>query len=475
MTPTRVRLAGGISVLLALGVLSGLLPQAPADRTAGVDLPVAVPGTGRSLLLCPVGTPKSASTLDLGVSPAKAPGGLIGDTTMDVRQMSGGDEPSLDDLDVAIAERGRSVAKGLQAGAGVGILIDARGRLAAGLWASVASRARTGESAGLAVAHCLATRTGYVFTGLSERQGQHAQIQLINPDQAEARVDLDLYDTDGPLPDADSRRGISVPGGDRRTLDLDALAAGSNVLAARVEVSAGRVAAFALQSAKKGETAGGTDWAAPGVMGTSVVLPGVSPSAGGVRLAVATLGPNSGTAMIEVIDTVGAHRPAGDETVRLSPGQVREVDLSDVFDGEAASVRVTGDVDLTASLSMTAGRRLTAGATPRPGDLALSGAAQRLGGTVVFAGRAGPTKTAVQLTALGKDTSVVVRIRDHDGSVVNTLTVPLTADTTSRVDLGTSASGKQVVVSPADPDVVVAAATFEAAGRQPQFAVLPLS
>ena len=473
MTPTRVRLAGGVAVLIALGVLSGLLPPAPVDR-GPADLAVVVPGTGRSLLICPNGAPKSDnSTLDLGVYPVRPPEPVTADTQLAVRQMSGGDKPEVDDLDVAIAARGRSAAATLGAD-GVGVLVDGQGRLAQGLWASVSSKATRGESAGLAVAGCLAPRPEYVFTGLSERQGQHAQIQLVNPDQVEARVDLELYDTDGPVPDTESRRGISVPGGDRRTLDLDELAAGSSVLAARVGVSTGRVAAFALQSAQVGETTGGTDWAAPGAIATSLVLPGVTPSAGGVRLAIATLGPNSGTAMIEVIDTTGSHRPAGHETVRLSPGEVSEVDLSDVFDGEAASVRVTADVELTAGLSMTAGRGLTSGAAPRPGDLALSAAARRLGGPVVFTGRGGSTRTAVQLTALGEDTSVVVRIRDLRGSVVSTRTVRLPADTTKRVDLDVSARGHQVVVSPADPDVVVAAATFEAAGRQPQLSVLPL-
>jgi hypothetical protein len=297
---------------------------------------------------------------------------------------------------------------------------------------------------------------------------------LVNPDQAEARVDVDLYDTGGPLPDADSRRGISVPGGDRRTLDLDDLAAGSSAVAAKVEVTAGRVAAFALQSARTGETSGGTDWATPGAVGNSLVLPGVPPSVGKVLLEVATLGDDSGTATIEVIDTNGAHRPAGHETVQLTPGEVKEVDLTGAFDGAAASVRVTGDVTLTAGLSMTAGRRLTAGKAPRPGDLALTGGTRRLDGPAVFAGRAGGTTTAVQLTAVGKNTSAVVRVRDHGGSVVKNVTVRLDADTTSRVDLGTGARGNQVVVSPADRDVVIAAAVFEAAGRQPQFAVLPL-
>jgi hypothetical protein len=473
MTPTRVRLAGGIAVLIALGVLSGLLPPAPAHRGIA-NLPVVFPGTGRTLLICPNGTPKADdSTLDLGVYPVRPPERVTGDSDLTVRQMSGGDDPTFEDLDVTMTARGRSAATSLDA-SGVGVLVDGKGQLAQGLWASVSSIAAKGESAGLAVAGCLTTRPGYVFTGLSERQGQHAQIQLVNPDQIEARVDLELYDTDGPLPNSDSRRGISVPGGDRRTLDLDDLAAGSSVLAARVSVSTGRVGAFALQSAEVGETTGGSDWAPPGDVATSLVLPGVSPSVGAVRLAVATLGRNSGTATIEVIDTTGTHRPAGHETVRLSPGQVSEVNLSDVFDGAAASVRVTGDVELTAGLTMTAGRRLSAGAAPRPGDLALASAARRLGGPVVFAGRGGTTRTAVQLTAVGEATTVVVGVRDPDGSQVSRRTVKLAADTTSRVDLGAGAGDHQVVVTPADPGVVVAAAMFEAAGRQPQLSVLPL-
>jgi Family of unknown function (DUF5719) len=473
MTATRVRLAGGIAVLLALGVLSGLLPPAPAQPGTS-NLAVVIPGTGRTLLICPNGAPKAdARTLDLGVYPVRPPEQVTGDTQLAARQMSGGDDPEFDELDVTLAARGRSVSTALGAD-GVGVLVDGQGELAQGLWASVSSSATKGESAGLAVAGCLAASPEYLFTGLSERQGQHAQVQLVNPDQIEARVDLELYDADGPLPNADSRRGISVPGGDRRTLDLDDLAAGSKMLTARVKVTTGRVGAFALQSAEVGETTGGSDWAAPGDIATSLVLPGVSPSAGGVRLAVATLGQDSGTATIEVIDTTGAHRPSGHETLRLSPGQVKEVVLSDVFDGGAASVRVTGDVDLTAGLAMTAGPRLTSGDAPRPGDLALAGPAVPLRGAVVFAGRTGATRTAVQLTALGKDTSAVVRIREPDGSVVSTKIVSLKADTTSRVDLGTSAGGRQVVVSPADPDVVVAAATFEAAGRQPQVSVLPL-
>ena len=376
MTATKVRLAGGIAVLLALLLLSGLLPPAPQDR-GPAELAVVVPGTGRSLLICPNGTPGADNTaLDLGVYPVRPPEPVTGDSRLSVQQMTGGDEPELENLDVELAARGRSATVALEADH-AGVLVDGQGAFAQGLWATVSSKATRGESAGLAVAGCLAARPDYVFTGLSERQGQHARIQLVNPDQAEARVDLELYDTDGPLPNTESRRGLSVPGGDQRTLDLDDLAAGSSVLAARIEVSTGRVAAFALQSAQVGETTGGTDWASPGHIATSLVLPGVSPSAGAVRLAVATLGPDSGTATIEVVDTTGAHRPTGNETVRLSAGQVSEVDLSDAFDGKAAAVRVTGNVELTAGLSMTAGRRLTSGDAPRPGDLALAGAGRR--------------------------------------------------------------------------------------------------
>ena len=487
MTATRVRLAGGIAVLLALVVLSGTLPQAPGrpdtlvpgtavsgtavSGTAGSG--TVAPGTGRSVLLCPNGAPTSDSTLDLGVYPARAPRPATGDTALTVRQLTGGDRPDRDDLEVPAPGRGQSVVKALPPD-GVGVQIDAGGRLAQGLWASVASKADSGESAGLAVAGCIATRPEYVFGGLSEQQGQHAQIQLVNPDQAEARVDLELFDTRGPLPDAESRLGISVPGGDRRTLDLDDLAAGSDRVVARVEVKTGRVAAFAFQSARSGETPGGADWAAPSQAGTSLVLPGVSASVDQVRLAVATLGADSGTAKIEVLDSNGAHRPAGHDTVRLTAGKVSELDLSEVFHEEPAAVRVTADVPVTAALSMTAGRRLTAGAEPRPGELALAGAAAPLAGPVAFAGRGDATQAALQLTAVGQDTSVEVRIRNRDGSTYRTRTDRLRTDTTTRIDLAGGALGRQVAVTPADPDVVVGAVVFSAAGRHPELSVLPL-
>jgi hypothetical protein len=70
---------------------------------------------------------------------------------------------------------------------------------------------------------------------------------------------------------------------------------------------------------------------------------------------------------------------------------------------------------------------------------------------------------------------VAIRVVSRDGATVSSRTVRLAADTTSRVDLGTGAQGRQVVVSAADRDVVVAAATFETAGRQPQLSVLALN
>ena len=87
MTPTRVRLAGGVAVLLMLVALSGLLPEARPgeDYAAGVD----IPATGRSLLMCPIGPPKASSTLDLGVYPAKTPPNVAGDTGLTAKLTSG--------------------------------------------------------------------------------------------------------------------------------------------------------------------------------------------------------------------------------------------------------------------------------------------------------------------------------------------------------------------------------------------------
>ena len=229
-------------------------------------------------------------------------------------------------------------------------------------------------------------------------------------------------------------------------------------LAAHVRVTSGRVAAFALQTADAGEESGGTDWLESSARGTVLVLPGVSPSVDKVALSLLTLGADSGTATIEVIDATGVIRPAGHETAQLKPGRVTDVDLSGVFDGAAAAVRVTSEVQVAGGLTLTAGRKLSTGPVPAKLDeLALSAPATALPGPVAFAGPAQGTSAALQLTALGTDTSVDVEIRERDGSRVSIRTVELQADTTRRIELGATARNREVVVVPADPDTVVGA------------------
>lgn len=469
MSAARIRLAGGIGVLAVLVVLAWLLPPTPdgARPARGVHVQVG----GRVLQMCPVGSATATTSLTAGVRT-----GARGSGDASLRAGLVTRTGELSTVDLQVARPGDWDTVGLDTASRSALLIDARGPLAGGLWSQLQTVADSGENAGLQVTDCLAPQPLYRFTGLSEDTGQHATITLVNPDVASARIDLRLYGPDGQLPDPEALQQISVPGRGSRVVDLDDLAAGESALAAEVEVTSGRVGAFASQRADEGETTGGVDslGSAAGPAGT-VVIPGLGPRINTATLSVFPAGQDGGTATIEILEKNGAIRPAGHDTVQLTPGQVSEVDLTGTFEAQAAAVRVSADVDVTAGLRLASAGALSTGDRPRPVELALANDTAALSGPVVLGVPARPVTTTLQFTGTGTAAaSVHVSVVGEDGDEVDSLDADVDPGATAALRLPRSAAGRAVVVTADSDDAVVGAAVFTAAGDQPLLSVLPL-
>ena len=102
---------------------------------------------------------------------------------------------------------------------------------------------------------------------------------LVNPDDADTRVEVGILDPSGSLGTSTSTGSatvLTIRARSRSVLDLDKLVAGSAATAVRVHATAGRSAAAAYQSATNGQMPGGADWLAPAsAPARSVVLTGV--------------------------------------------------------------------------------------------------------------------------------------------------------------------------------------------------------
>lgn len=483
MTAGRIRIGAGIVVALVLAVLPLLVrPAAPVVAATGSGAG-QVAAVGRSTLVCPgVGsTSDVTSSVSAGAWPARLTpalasslAGRAGDvTTKWVGTGSGtGSAPATAGTalgGLGYISRGGRASSSPPIGVVRGLAMVSTGPLAAGAALTETSRATKATFAGLAEVACTPPGTDFWFTGLSEDIGQHAAVVLTNSDDAAATIEVDISDESGPV---GSGRSQTVTAGARSQfiLDLDKLAPGSKVVGVHVHVTTGRIAATARQLGTSGETSQGWDWLAPTSAPARIVtIPGVVAHAGAVSLSLLVPGTDTGTATIEVLGPDGAVRPAGKDTVTLSPGETHAVDLTGVFDGKGSAVRVTSDVDVVAGVRQSA-------ATPGDAstDIALLAPGVPVVTTVAVPGPLTGTTGVVSLTSTGPAVDVQVEVLDRLGKQLSSTTVRVSDSSTATYALPPSAVGGSVVVTTprADAVVVARALTSAAKGGRPQLTVL---
>lgn len=490
MKAVRIRIGAGIVVALVLAVLPllvrpALAPVSTATGGGGGQLARGgqLAAVGRSTLVCPsVGsTAEIISTVSAGAWPTRLAPALVASlagragevTTRWVGASSGtGGAPA--EAGTALGGLGY-IARGVRAsstapvGSVRGLAMVSTGSLAPGAALTQTSRATSGTFAGLAEVACTPPGTDFWFAGLSEDTGQHAAVLLTNSDDVASTVEVTLVDGNGPVGSGGSQT-VTVGARTQLTLDLDKLAPQSVNLAVGVHATTGRISAAARQLATTAGTSQGWDWLPPTSAPARVVtIPGVVAGAGPVSLSLLVPGTDAGTATIEVLGPDGAVRPAGKDIVTLSPGVTHSVDLTGVFDGAAAAVRVTSDVDVVA------GARESTTATGAA-DIAMLGAGVAVASTVAVPGLPTGTTGVLSLTSVGPAAEVTVEVVGRVGNVLTSTTVSVRANSTATYPLPATASGGTLVVTPSVPDAVVVARSLASAavakGGGPQLTVL---
>lgn len=298
------------------------------------------------------------------------------------------------------------------------LVVSGRDRLAPGL------RALRVDGARLAAVACALPTPETWFAGLGARSTHASRLQLTNPDRGAAIVDVTLYSARGTLDEPDLR-GVRVPGRTSIVVDLAAAVPRRGELAARVQVSRGRVATAVLDArGRPGRRDATREWLPPQqTPGTETTLLGVPPGRGARMVVVANPGDSEARVSVKIVSRESVFAPADVPELRLPPGFVGKLSLAGVLNGavgrDALGVVVESSQPVVASLSS------------RVGDMALTSGGSRISAVatspvprgnaqVVLAGASAPgVATVATFAADGTELSVErVELVPDEGAAV---------------------------------------------------------
>jgi hypothetical protein len=319
-------LIGAVLVLATIGALMLVRPAEPADPSQ--------PPTKTTLTNATIGCPAA-----LGKNASAAVASGIESASGDVAVRSGNDERTVSVPGDAVVD---------VPGIGDPAVFTAEGKQAPGLLAS-----RFGSKQ-VAALDCPAPSPDTWFTGLGAGAQHTSVLELVNPDEGPAIADITVLGKAGPV-EADDLRGVRVPGHDSVSLDLSEVLPRRNELAVHVTVSRGRLATSVLDVVSQlGAGPDTSDWMAPSTPSPRSLLLGLAPGRGDDVLAVGNPGADEARARVRVVTEDSVFAPEGLDEIRVPPGSVRTVPLTDalraaVRDG-AIGIEVTGTVPVTTSL-----------------------------------------------------------------------------------------------------------------------------
>ncbi|MCL2551577.1 MAG: DUF5719 family protein [Actinomycetia bacterium] len=393
MNRSTISLAGAVAALVVLtgaASLTGGSDSSAAPAASAARLPVQ-----RTTLLCP---PPSSSEFANTTYTSFTPGS----------SGAGGGTASL----VPAAAKAKPIAPLTAPGKPVTATTDkadapaligtADGSLAPGWTVQQSTVIDSGAARGLLGTSCLVPDSEFWFAGASTAAGRQDYLQLVNPDESPAVVDVQLYGKDGQLK-ASTGDGITVPGDSAEPVLLSTLVADKEQdLTLHVVARSGRVGA-AVQATDSNK---GADWLpAAGDPATSLVMPGIPGDATDVRLVVFDPSGDDADLTLKLATSTGSITPAGNETLHVKSGMTTAVDLGDVTKGEIGSLLISSStshspVPVVAALRVTRGKGSSQ-------DLAFLPATAPVDTRATVADNRAKGST-LALTATGKDTSVKI-------------------------------------------------------------------
>ena len=301
------------------------------------------------------------------------------------------------------------------------VVVTGEGDLAPGLVG-----ARFGGKS-LAAVSCPATSPDQWFTGIGAGAGHDSTLELVNPDAGPAVADVTVYGRTGVI-DVPHLRGVSVPGHQSVRLDLGQVVPRRVELALHVVTSRGRLASSVLDTADElGSGATSSDWLpAQPEPTTSNVLLGATAGQGTRDLALANPGEDEARVTVKVISPKSVFAPEGLDEIRLAPGAVKRVDLSQQLAAAipegAFGLQIASTVPVTATLRSfvdgdlshaTSGTPVTTGSTvvvPEGDKQVLLAAADGVGAVTVVARSADGKKLATEHAEVRPGTGAVVKL-----------------------------------------------------------------
>jgi hypothetical protein len=306
----------------ALVVLGLVLPTAVAAAFAVTNGDDAAPWSPEA--------PSAARLTDASVVCAAASSTTSGDVVLSrVPQMKGGK------VDVRVAERDATT---LAERAGVDVRSGALARVATDgdVVVTGADAAAPGLVAGRtgparAAAECRPPTFDEWYVGIGAAAKQSSTIELANPDDGPAVVEIALYGRHGLVEEQDLH-GIRVPGHQITRLDLSQVTPRRGTLAAHLTVVRGRVATTVRHTFDPlGRGTPRIDFLpAQDRPSTENLLLGV-PADGAGEVHLFNPGEDEVRATLQVVSDKATFTPAGLDDVVIPPGTVRQVPLSAVL------------------------------------------------------------------------------------------------------------------------------------------------
>ncbi|MGW3109070.1 DUF5719 family protein [Streptomyces sp. NPDC001100] len=361
MNRTTLSFLAGVAALAAVtGFAEMKTPAAPGAHTAkaAAQLPVE-----RTSLLCPAPstsdladtsytsfTPVTTGTDDSGKAELQAAGQESGDGTSSKSKKKPA-KPVLEPKAPGTPATGDSSGADSPA-----LLGTAEGKYAPGWTVQETTEVAAGNGRGLQGVNCTAPDTEFWFPGASTSADRTDYVNLTNPDDSAAVVDIDLYGKDGDLKSTVGE-GITVePHADEPILLSTLTDDQETDLTVHVVVRSGRVgAAVQALDAKLGG-----DWLAASTdPAGSLVMPGIPKDATSVRLIAFTPGDSDADLKVRLSSPTGMITPAGHETVHVKAGMTVGVDLGDLTRGDPGSLVLTPtdqSVPVVAALKVVRGK-----------------------------------------------------------------------------------------------------------------------
>jgi hypothetical protein len=425
---STLSLAGAVAALVVLtgaASLTGGNGSDAAPAGAAVRLPVQ-----RSTLLCPAPSSSEFATTQYTSFTPQASGAAAAG--------SSGSSGAAKAVLVPAVAKGKPLTPLTAPGKPVTTTTDdpdapallgtADGPLAPGWTVQQTTVVDAGGGRGLLGTSCLVPDSEFWFPGASTAAGRQDYLHLVNPDEAPAVVDVELYGKDGLLK-ASTGDGITVPGDSAEPVLLSTLVPDKEQdLTVHVVARSGRVGA-AVQATDAGK---GADWLpAAAEPATNLVLPGIPPDATDVRLVVYAPGSDDADLTLKLATSTGPITPAGHETLHVKAGMTTAVDLADLTKGDAGSL-IIGSSTVHPPVPVVAALRITRGKGSAQ-EMAFLPATDPVGTRATAADNRAKGST-LSLTATGKDASVkITSSAGSSGGTPVTRTVTVKAGTTLSV------------------------------------------